>query len=190
MRFILALLATATVVTLAGLRAPAADAHFCSVPAEVNVGEEGMINIGVAAEAKTVQAVDIEIPAGFELKEPVGYQGYTGTINGGFVHFEGGSIAPYSCHYFGFEGTAVKRGRLVAEIVTTADDGTKQRYTDLRPVSQFPAMLIFAGVDAADYAPKAPKAGGGVNIGVALAVAVAAGGLAVGAAVLVNRRRS
>ena len=181
---------TVAVVTLVGMRAPAAQAHFCSVPAEINVGEEVMVNIGVAAEAKPVGAVDIQIPDGFTLKEPVGFQGYTATLNGDYAHFEGGQILPYTCHYFGFEGTATKRGRLVAQIVTTAADGTKQRYTDLRPISQFPAMLIFAGVNAADYAPKAPKVGGGVSIWVALGVAIAAGLLVVGGAVLVNRRRA
>jgi hypothetical protein len=193
MRFILALLTAASVVTLVGVRAPAASAHFCSVPAEINVGEEVMVNVGVAAEAKPVQGVDIEIPAGFALKEPVGYQGYTATVTGNSVHFAGGQIAPYTCHYFGLEGTATKRGRLVAPITTTAVDGSRQRYTDLRPVSQFPAMLIFAGVTAADYAPKepaAPGASGGVSIWVALAVAVAAGSLVVGGAVLMNRRRA
>jgi hypothetical protein len=75
--------------------------------------------------------------------------------------------------------------------VTTAPDGTKQEYTDLRPVSQFPAMLIFAGVNPADYEPKPPAAkSGGVSIWVAVAVAVAAGLVAVGGAVLVNRSRS
>jgi hypothetical protein len=189
MRAILALLTAVAVVTLAGVYAPRAAAHFCSIPAEVNVGEEGMINIGVAAEDKPVHAVDIEIPDGFELKEPVGYQGYTATVEGDVVHFTGGTIEPYSCHYFGLSGTALKRGRLVAEITTTAEDGTTQRYTDLRPISQFPAMLIFAGVKASDYAPKTPKAGGGVSPLVAVGVAVGAGVLAVGTAVLVNRRR-
>jgi hypothetical protein len=190
MRLILALLSLATVCTLAGVQAPRASAHFCSIPATVKVGVEGMVNIGVAAEAKPVRAVDIAIPDGFELKEPVGYQGYTATIDGQSVHFEGGSIAPYSCHYFGFQGTAVKRGRLVAQITTTAEDGTRQRYTDLRPISQYPAMLIFAGVKAADYEPKAPAKRGGVSIWVALAVAIAAGAVVVGGAVLLNRRRA
>lgn len=190
MRIILALLTGVAAVTLIGVRAPRADAHFCSVPAEIKVGVDVMINIGVAAETKPVTAVDIEIPAGFHLKEPVGYQGYTATITGNKVHFEGGSIAPYTCHYFGFGGQATKKGRLVADIITTADDGTTQRYTDLRPISQFPAMLIFAGVKAADYAPKTPSSSGGASIWVALAVAVAAGVVVVGGAVMVNRRRA
>jgi hypothetical protein len=190
MRFILALLSVATVVTLSAAHAPAADAHFCSIPANVKVGKELMVNIGVAAEAKPVHAIDIEIPDGFTLEEPVGYLGYVGTVRGKFAHFEGGVIQPYTCQYFGFVGAATKRGRLVAEIITTADDGTRQRYTDLRPISQFPAMLIFAGVTSADYEPKAPATkGGDGGFFVALAVAITAGILVVGAAVLINRRR-
>ncbi|MEY2472812.1 MAG: hypothetical protein QOK28_2141 [Actinomycetota bacterium] len=180
----------AAAVALAGINAPRADAHFCSVPAEIKVGVDVMINIGVAAEAKPVQAVDIEIPDGFTLKDPVGYLGYTGTIQGKWAHFEGAEIEPYTCHYFGFGGQATKKGRLVSEIITTASDGTRQRYTDLRPISQFPAMLIFAGVKAADYTTSTPAKSGDVSIWVALAVAVAAGALVVGAAVMINRRRT
>ena len=176
-------------VTLAGVRAPAADAHFCSIPADISLNKELMVNIGVAAEAKPVHAIDIEIPDGFSLKEPVGYLGYTGSIRGKFAHFEGGVIQPYTCQYFGFVGKATKRGRLVAEIITTADDGTRQRYTDLRPISQFPAMLIFAGVNSSDYEvkPKAKEGDGGFFV--ALAIAIGAGVLVVGGAMLVNSRR-
>ena len=147
-----------------------------------------MVNIGVAAEAKTVGPVDIQIPDGYALKEPVGYLGYTATVQDNWVHFEGAQIAPYTCHYFGFEGTATRKGRLVAKIITTADDGTKTTYSDLRPISQYPAMLIFAGVSAAAFDPKRTKASG-VNIGVALGVAVAAGLLVVGGAWFINQRR-
>ena len=177
-------------VSLGGINAPRAEAHFCSIPATINVGEDVMVNIGVAAEAKPVAAVDIDIPSGFELTEPVGYQGYVGTVQGDVAHFEGGTIAPYACHYFGFQGKATKRGRLVADIVTTADDGTKTTYNDLRPISQFPAMLIFAGVQESDYTTPTPNPGGGVSIWVALAVAVGAGVVVVGAAVMINRRRA
>jgi hypothetical protein len=184
-------LSVATVVTLTGVHAPVADAHFCSVPADIGVGKELMVNIGVAAEAKPVHAIDIEIPDGFSLKEPVGYLGYTGSVRGKFAHFEGGVIQPYTCQYFGFVGEATKRGRLVAEIITTADDGTRQRYTDLRLISQFPAMQIFAGVNSADYQPKTPKpASGDGGFFVALAVALTAGVLVVGTAVIINRRRA
>ena len=149
-----------------------------------------MVNIGVAAEEKTVGAVDIQIPDGWDLKEPVGYLGYTATIQGKWVHFEGASIAPYTCHYFGFEGTATRKGRLVAKIITTADDGTKTTYSDLRPISQYPAMLILAGISAADLPSTQPKASGGVSIWVALGVAVVTGLVVVGGAVAVNRRRA
>ncbi|MEY2418486.1 MAG: hypothetical protein QOG90_1166, partial [Actinomycetota bacterium] len=40
------------------------------------------------------------------------------------------------------------------------------------------------------YAPKAPAKSSGVSTWVALAVAIAAGALVVGAAVMINRRRT
>jgi hypothetical protein len=77
----------------------------------------------------------------------------------------------------------------VARIVTTALDGTKTRYEDLRPISQYPAQLILAGVDAADYEQPPEKASSGISIWVALAIALAAGVVVVGAAYGINRRR-
>ncbi|MEY2426246.1 MAG: hypothetical protein QOI61_1818 [Actinomycetota bacterium] len=189
MRLILALTATAAAVTLSVAAAPPAAAHFCSVPAEINVGESVLLNIGVAAEAKPVRGVDIAVPEGFELKEPVGYLGYEPTVSGKWVHFEGGEIAPYQCHYFAFEGQATRKGRLVARIVTTDVDGKQTNYNDLRPISQFPAQLIYAGVPIPDPAQPA-SSDSSTSVWVALAVAVGAGVLVVGGAYAVNRRRS
>ncbi len=168
--------------------APPAAAHFCSIPAEINVGEDVLLNIGVGAEAKPVQAVDIAVPDGFVLKEPVGYTGYQPTIDGKWVHFEGGEIAPYSCHYFAFEGQATRKGRLVVRIVTTDADGTKTDYNDTRPGSLLGAQLVYAGIPIPTAA--VPSEDDGTSIWVALAVAVGAGVLVVGVAIAINRRRS
>ena len=55
MRIILALAGSGHWVTLGGgQRVARASAHFCSIPAEINVGEDVMVNIGVAAEDKPV----------------------------------------------------------------------------------------------------------------------------------------
>lgn len=166
-----------------------ASAHFCSIPAEINVGEDVTVNIGVAAEARPVRDVEVEIPAGFTFKESFGYLGYIGTRQGKWVHFTGAEIAPYTCHYFAIAGRAEHKGRFVARIITTADDGTRRRYEDLNPNTQFPAMLIFAGIPVqTDFSPK--SSGGGVPTWLAGVVAVAAGAGAVAVAVLVNQRRS
>lgn len=166
-----------------------ASAHFCSIPAQINVGEDVTINIGVAAENKPVRDVEVEIPNGFTFKESFGYLGYVGTKQGKWVHFTGAEIQPYTCHYFAIAGRAEHKGRFVSRIITTADDGTRQRYEDLNPNTQFPAMLIFAGIPVqTDFSPKTSS--GGVPVWLAGVVAVAAGAAAVGIAVFVQRRRT
>jgi hypothetical protein len=186
MRLILALIAGAAAVTFAAVVAPPATAHFCSTPVEINVGEDVVVNIGVAAEDKPVRAVDIAVPDAFVLKEPIGYLGFTGTVDGKRVHFEGAEIAPYSCTYFSFAGHAARKGRLVARIVTTAVDGTKAHYNDLRPISQYPAQLIYAGVTMpTDVAPTNSDF---PSIWVGVVASLVTGAAVVGGAYLVNRR--
>src|SRR5688500_11258146 len=65
-RLILALLTIAA--AFIGAARPA-EAHICSFPVEVAIGEPVTLNVGVPAEAKPVTQVDIEIPDGFELGE-------------------------------------------------------------------------------------------------------------------------
>ena len=182
-RFILALIAALSVVTV-GAR-PAA-AHFCSFPVKIAVNKDVTVNIGVAAEALPVRDVDIEIPAGFTLKESFGYLGYVGETRGKWVHFTGAEIAPYTCHYFALAGRATRKGEYIARIITTAADGTKTTYKDPNPATQYPAMLIFAGVPIpTDFTP---DSGGGVPMWLGVVGAFGAGALAVGIAVLVRRR--
>ncbi len=188
-RVILASLASALVVGPGVVGPQRASAHFCSTPVEINVGESVVVNIGVAAEQKPVRGVDISIPEGFDLEEPFGYLGYVGTVDGDWVHFEGAEIAPFTCTFFSFQGQATRRGRLVARIVTTAVDGAKTQYNDLKPASLYPAQLIYAGVPVPTGAQPESKSGF-PSIWLGLAGALTAGGIAVGAAVLVNRRRA
>jgi hypothetical protein len=187
MRFILALTLAAAAVILFVVAPPPAAAHFCSIPTEINVGEEVLVNIGVGAEAKAVRGVDIAVPDGFVLKEPVGFMGYEPTRNGKWVHYEGAEIAPFTCHYFGFEGEATRKGRLVVRIVTTDVDGIKTDYKNTRPGSLLGAQLIYAGIPIPTGAEPSDD---GPSVWMALAVAVAAGAAVVGVAYAVNRRRS
>jgi hypothetical protein len=158
-----------------------ASAHFCSVPATINVGEDVMVNIGVAAEEKPVRDVDIEIPDGFELKEPVGFMGYEPTRKGKWVHYTGAEIQPFGCHYFAFSGQAARKGALVARIITTAADGTKTHYDSVKPAALYPAMIIYAGVTPGEV--NESKSGGGLWIGVGV------GGVLVVALIVVLVRR-
>jgi len=175
-------------VTVVGF-APRADAHICTNPVQVNVGEDVTINIGVAAEEKPVTAVDIAIPPGFELKDQIGYLGWVGTRVGDSTHFEGAEIKPYSCAYFTFKGVAPQKGKYLASITVHAADGSTTKYIDANPYSLFPALGIYAGVPIPS---QGVSPGGGSGDGFPwmwLAIAVVAGGVAVAFAVVWNRRR-
>ncbi len=123
--------------------------------------------------------------------EPIGFLGWQGVRTGNIVHFEGAVMRPYTCAYFSLDGEATTKGRLVAPIVTTAEDGTKVRYRSTKPFHPFAAQLIYAGIPIPNQGVT-PGAGGdgGFPVAGALAIAVVVGALAVGGAVLVNRRRT
>ncbi len=172
-----------------GAAAPRADAHICTNPVEINVGEEVKLNIEVASEDKPITSVDISIPRGFDLKDQVGYLGWVGTHIGEKVHFEGQTLKPYSCGYFTIVGTAVKKGALFADIAVHADDGTTTKYVDRNPYSPYPAYAIFAGVPIPDAGVTPGEPSSGFPLVMWLAIAIGAGAVAVGVAVLANRRR-
>ncbi|HVV36342.1 MAG TPA: hypothetical protein VHC63_07030 [Acidimicrobiales bacterium] len=136
---------------LLGALAPAspASAHICSLPAHFAVHEQVNLNITVAAEDQPVRAVDISVPDGFSLTHAEGYLGFTASRRGQWVHFEGGEIAIYDCQSFLFQGRTTRSGRLVAHIVTTAADGTKTHYDDVRSGSHYPAQVIYVGAGSA-----------------------------------------
>ena len=136
-RIILASLALATTVTTFGPGVPHASAHFCANPVELAVAKRAIINIGVAAEDKPVIGVDVTVPKYFDLVEPVGFLGWEGTVDGDVVHFQGAVIQPYTCAYFGFDGEATKKGRLVAPIVTHTEDGTATDYKSTQPFNPY-----------------------------------------------------
>lgn len=169
--------------------APRAVAHICTNPVEINVGEQVKLNVEIPSEAKPVIAVDIAIPKGFDLKDQIGYLGWVGTRVGDNAHFEGQTIKPYSCGYFTLVGTATKQGALFADITAHADDGTTTKYVDRNPYSPYPAFGIFAGVSVPEAGVTPGEPGGGTPIWVWLLIAVGAGTVAVGVAVLANRRR-
>lgn len=132
-------------------------AHICALPAHFTLNQDVILNVTVAAEDKPVDAVDISVPPGFALKDAAGFLGFHATRNGHWLHFEGGEIATYDCQSFSLEGTPTRTGKLVAHIVTTAGDGTKTHYDDLRSGSQFPAQVIY--VTAGSSAPASDSFG-------------------------------
>ena len=155
------------------------------------MGLRGVVNIGVAAEAKPITAIDVTVPAGFHLEDPIGYLGWIGTAAGNVVHFQGAVMQPYTCTFFSLDGEATKKGRLVLPILTHAADGTSLRYASTQPFNPYAAQVIYAGI-AIPEQTVTPGGKGGLPQGFfpALGVAVVAGGLVVGVAVLANSRRS
>jgi uncharacterized protein YcnI len=189
MRIILASVGALAAVAVLVAVAPRADAHICTNPVEINVGEDVKLNVGVASEDKAVTAVDIAIPSGFDLKDQIGYLGWVGTRVGAHAHFEGQTLKPYSCGYFTLFGTATKKGALFADITVHASDGSQKQYVDTNPYSPYPAFGIFAGEPIPDPGVTPGGSGGGFPLWLILVVAVIAGGVAVGFAYVVNNRR-
>lgn len=155
-------------------------AHICTNPVEVNVGESVNINFGVAAEDKPVTAVDVTVPDGFDLREPVAFNGWQATRDGSVVHFTGGTIKAYTCEFFTFSGAAQRQGALRADITVIHDDATTRVYADPNPYSPFPTMGIYAGVPlpSQGVTPLVGDSGGGSGpLLLAGSVAVIAGGV-------------
>jgi len=152
---------------------PPAAAHICAIPAHFTLDEDVVLNIAVAAEDKPIRAVDISLPAGFALKNATGFLGFTATRHGQHVHFEGGEIATYDCQSFSLSGRATRTGKLVVHIVTTADDGTKTHYDDLRSGSQFPAQVIYVTAGRAPAHSTSRSVKPELQLGVVLAAGLA-----------------
>lgn len=190
MRIILASLAVAFAVGLIGPGVAPASAHYCATPVEVKVGKKATVNIGVAAEDKPITSIDITIPAGFDLIDPVGYLGWVGSASADkrSVHFQNSTMQPYTCTFFSLDGTATSRGRLVLPILTHAQDGTTLLYKSTQPFNPYAAQLIYAGVRIPNPTVT-PGGKSSSSIAVAIVIAIALGALAVGAMVLANRRR-
>ena len=100
-------------------------------------------------------------------------------------------MQPYSCAYFSFDGEATRKAKLVAPIVTTADDGTRTTYDDDSPYTSFPAQVIYAGLPIPE--PDNTRQSGGApanEFAVALGVAVLAGLVVVLGLHYLQRRRA
>jgi hypothetical protein len=188
-RAILALACIGIAVGIGGPLVPSADAHICTNPAQVKVGQRQSINFGVASEQQPVSAVDVTVPNGFDLVEPVGFNGWQARRDGSVVHFTGPALQPYSCVFFTFDGTARRKGALFAEITVHNGDGTTRAYADHNPYSPFPALGIYADTPLPKQGVTPGESGTSSTpkLMLALSVAVIAGGVA--ALYLVNRSR-
>lgn len=189
MAVILALVCGVFGVITIGPAASPASAHICTNPVEVNVGQAVNINFGVAAEDKPVTAVDVAVPTGFELREPIGFNGWQATRDGSVAHFTGGTIKPFTCEFFTFAGTATIKGALYLDITVVNGDGSKTVYDVHDPYSPTPAMGVFAGVPipSQGVTPGGKASSNTTALLAAAAGAVIAGGLT--AAFLFSRSR-
>lgn len=164
-----------------------APAHSCSLPSRFDVGTPGTLNVGVAAEARTVVAVDITVPSSFHVDRVVPYSGWTSAKTGNGYHFSGGTIPVFQCGYFTFQGTATKKAVLAFDITTQSDDGSKIDYRDRDPASLFPAQLVLAGVEPDVIMKSGDKP---TPAWVAPGAAVVGAAVAAGLILFVRRRRT
>jgi hypothetical protein len=175
----------ALIVSLAALLvgiAPApADAHVCTIPVEIPVGEVSTVTVGVAAEVYEVTQVDVQIPAGFRLTSVGRTAGWTSAREGDVVRFTGGSIGPLTCAYFTLNGSAPAKGKLTFAATTHAVDGSTTVYGP----GKFGAQEVYVGVKAD---PAAEDGSSGTSAVTYAGYALVGIG-AVAAIVLVLRRR-
>lgn len=146
------------------------------------MGTAGAVNVGVAAEAKPVDKVDIDIPSTFKVS---GLQAPPGWTPGGDQHtarFTGGHLEPFACGYFVVRGTATKRATLTFPFVTHSPDGTTQKYRGGRD-DFYPAQVVYAGTQPSGTPPGSTTGSGGKGDLAGIAIAL---GL-VGAFVAVTR---
>ncbi|HET9443771.1 MAG TPA: hypothetical protein VFO65_10630 [Acidimicrobiales bacterium] len=172
--------------------APAA-AHSCTEPAEMAVGAEDRVTIGVTAEAAPITGVSIQVPDGFRLDQVLPVEGWESARDGDTVRWTGGTIAAGGCTQFLLFGAPVERGKLVLPITTVTADGTTRELAAGTAGREDSAMLIFAGVSAegegGDDGDEAAAADDGDSVGGAtIAVLVAVGAVVFAAGVWAVRR--
>jgi hypothetical protein len=162
-----------------------ADAHTCSSPGVIPVGQETTVTVGVIAEAQPVVGVTITVPPGFEATEVAPATGWKELPRQGpDIVLEGGPIQPFACGFFSLRGRATKKATLVFVATTRAADGTIERFADTNPGSRLPAQVVFAGLDPSDAGSGDGSSGSGVIVG--LGVGLVAGIVAV---LIVRRQR-
>jgi predicted small lipoprotein YifL len=185
---ILALLTALTGVGPVGpLDAPPAAAHACTSPVVMEPKVKGTVNIGVAAEAKPVVKVDINVPSGFDVDEVRNTEGWTYETVGRPVTkatFSGGPIPPFECRFFSVFGVPTRKAKLLITLTTHADDGTLTQYRAPDPFDLYPAVIVYAGVDPGDGTPAKDTSSAPLVVG-----GVAAGALAAGGFLFMRRRR-
>ena len=151
----------------------------------MDVGKATALTIGIAAEAKPLVAVDVDVPDGFTLTGSLDVPSWTATRDGDTIHYTGGRIEPFGCGYVTLRGRAERKGRLVFPFTVTAADGSTTRHTDVDQALPTAAGVLYAGVEL----PGAPEDGDDGNGGTIVAIAVAAAAALAIAGVTVARRR-
>lgn len=149
--------------------------------------QKGTVNIGVAAEAKPVVKVDINVPSGIEVDEVGNTEGWTYETVGRpitKVTFTGGPIPPFECRFFSVLGMPKRKAKFLITLATHAADGTVQQYRAPDPFDLYPAVIVYAGVNPGDGS--APKGSSSTPL---ILGAVAAGAAAAGGTLFMRRRR-
>ena len=137
------------VATAAVLGAAPASAHGCGVPpVRIAVDRKASVTIGVDNDGVSpVTSIDVKVPAGFDLDRVAERPGWTSARDGSQLTFTQGRLMPGTCVYFGLVGTPTRRAVLAFSITTRAEDGTERAFTGKSTTDEFPAQLVYAGVD-------------------------------------------
>lgn len=126
------------------MAAPAA-AHVCTAPAEVRTGELSTVVITIASEGPTpVVAVDVVLPAGFELANPPIEEQLSVLRRGDELQISGLRIPAASCGRITLRGTAKTAGIFYFPLRTHAEDGDVQLLDQRTPSDPKGAMKITA----------------------------------------------
>jgi hypothetical protein len=186
MAAILALLTTLAAVAWSTAVAPPAHAHSCGLPAHFDVAVPGNLTIGAAAEANSIVAVDVTVPATFRVDAILPTVKWTSERTPTGITFRGGPITPFACAFFTVRGEALRKGVIALELTTHAEDGTVQQYRSRDPGDLYAAQLVLAGVELPDPSTGGGGGSGSSSPGTLLLVAGGAGGVALW---VIRRRR-
>ncbi len=154
---VLTLAGTLATAAVLGLGVTPASAHICPRPAEIEVGRQATIAVGVTVETTAVPDVEIILPTALRLERIDAKAGWTFTRHGPSVRYRGGPIRAFTCEYFSLGVTAPARGSFGISVAQRAADGTIVAHSIPDPANASDRALgqiVYAGV-------KPPAAAGG-----------------------------
>ncbi len=150
----------------------AASAHICPVAAEIPVGRQATVDVGITVEDATVSDVEIGVPAGLRLDRIDAKAGWTFTRTGSTVRYRGGPIQAFSCEYFSIGVSAPAKGSWGITVTQRDAAGTVVANAVPNPSSPTDRALdqfVYAGVKPPSPPSSSHHLSATTIIGIALA---------------------